>query len=96
MKRRNKKPPRRLRERAGESNSVAATIGPPPSASKPDPKPNDIFLELGDDPIRHVSISEVRRSPENDQLYKPVRETDPEIEALRRSVAKSIQERTAA
>ncbi|MDA1275341.1 MAG: ParB N-terminal domain-containing protein [Verrucomicrobia bacterium] len=47
---------------------------------------NDSFSESGHDPIRHVSILEVRPSPENDQLYKPVRETDPEIVELAESI----------
>lgn len=42
--------------------------------------------KFGQDQIRQVSISKVRPSPENDQLYKPVRETDPEIVELAKSI----------
>lgn len=41
----------------------------------------------GHDPIRQISIAEIRPSPENEQLYRPVCEDDPEIIALSESIA---------
>ena len=46
----------------------------------------EISAELGHDPIRRISISEVKPSPDNDKLYKPVREMDPEIIELAKSI----------
>ena len=49
--------------------------------------------KLGLVPIRSIPVEELRPSPENAQLYRPVDPTDPEIIALARSVkAHGIQE----
>lgn len=82
MKLNKRKPPRRLSEREGESNFVTATIVPPPSENKN----NNSISELGHDPIRQVPIFELHPSPENDKLYRPVRQTDPEIVELAKSI----------
>ncbi len=42
--------------------------------------------KVGHDPIQQIQITEIRPSPENEQLYKPVREDDPEIVALAGSI----------
>jgi hypothetical protein len=44
------------------------------------------FRKLGQHPIQQVRIAEIRPSPENEQLYRPVREDDPEIIALADSI----------
>lgn len=36
--------------------------------------------------VRNIPIDEVRPSPENDELYRPVREDDPDVQALAKSV----------
>jgi hypothetical protein len=49
--------------------------------------------ELGLDPILLIPVEELRPSPENERLYRPVDPTDPEIVALARSVkVNGIQE----
>jgi hypothetical protein len=44
--------------------------------------------ELGHDPIRRIPTSEIRPSPENEKLYKPVLKDDPEIIQLSESIKK--------
>ncbi len=60
---------------------------PPPPTGSFDSESNDRISELGHDPIREVCIFELKPSPENDELYKPVNETDPDIVELARSIA---------
>jgi hypothetical protein len=42
--------------------------------------------KLGHVPIRQVSINDIRPSPENEELYRPVDPTDPEIVAMADSI----------
>jgi hypothetical protein len=44
--------------------------------------PNDPAGEMGQVPIRHLPLSDLRPSPENDQLYKPVSPSDPDVQDL--------------
>ena len=39
-------------------------------------------VELGHVPIRPIPLDEIRPSPENSDLYRPVNQDDPDIEAL--------------
>jgi hypothetical protein len=49
--------------------------------------------ELGLVPIQEASIHDIRPSPENEQLYRPVDPTDPEIVALAASIrARGVRE----
>lgn len=71
----------------GMTGATAVSPGETPvNTGKHGSKRNDTLPESGHDPIRHVSISEIRPSPENDQLYKPIGETDPEIVELAKSI----------
>ncbi len=45
--------------------------------------------ELGLVPISMRAIDDIRPSPENDELYRPIDETDPEIIALAKSIEKN-------
>lgn len=42
--------------------------------------------ESGHDPIRQIPITEIRPSPENEKLYRPVWEDDPEVVELAKSI----------
>ncbi len=49
--------------------------------------------ELGHAPILHLAIGDIRPSPENDRLYRPVNQADPQIRRLADSIIEhGIQE----
>lgn len=49
--------------------------------------------ESGHDPIRYLRVGDIRPSPENDALYRPVNEADPQIVRLSESIAEhGVQE----
>ena len=43
--------------------------------------------ESGQDPIRQIPLADIRPSPENDRLYRPVDPNDPEIQSLAANIA---------
>jgi len=51
------------------------------------------MAESGHDPIRRIRLDEIRPSPENDRLYRPVDASDPQIVGLAESILQhGIQE----
>ena len=52
-----------------------------------------VAAELGHAPILHLPVGDILPSPENDELYRPVNETDPQIARLAQSIVQhGIQE----
>jgi len=64
--------------------SMQCTANPRGRNGRPKTSKND---ELGLVPISMISLDELRPSPENDGLYKPIDPADPEIIGLARSIA---------
>src|SRR4051812_33327328 len=56
------------------------------SASKSERSPKKAWRNRAPTKVRHVRLSTLKRSPENDKLYKPVDPKDPEIVALADSI----------
>jgi hypothetical protein len=82
---------RRKRRAAGKASAPAETSTTTSNTTQR-PKSSEANVsgaELGHGPIRQIPISEIRPSPENEKLYRPVRTDDPEIIEL----ADSIKER---